>query len=170
MECKADKCHGARVSTGAAAVPSGRDLLARHPWWGQKLAERKDAVQCVRAAEGYRGRDVRPRSFAQTGNCVAVGPREDRSVRKAARAFRSSLAVDGRGETRLSQKGHGSPPRAGFPAEPWDFGERLPSEKDIGQGRVFHAQNPSPPLFLASCSRLQQRHLLQQQQQRSNSA
>lgn len=67
-------------------------LLARHPWWGQKLAERKDAVQCVRAAEGYRGRDVRPRSFAQTGNCVAVGPGRIGLSGRLPEPFQSSLS------------------------------------------------------------------------------
>lgn len=51
---------------------------------------------CVRAAEGCRGRDVRPRSFGQTGNCVAVGPRRIGLSGRLLEPF-EALATDGRG-------------------------------------------------------------------------
>lgn len=127
-----------------------------NPWWGQKLAERKDAVQRVRAAEGYRGRDVRPRSFAQTGNCVAVGPRGSVCREGCSSLPPFEALADGRGETRLSQKEHGSPPRAGFPAEPWDSGECLASGGTSNRVGCF-MRRAIAASSLASSSRLQQR-------------
>lgn len=108
---------------------------------GKKLAERKGVV-C--AAEGCRGRDVRPRSFAQTGNCVVVGLGR---IGLSGRLL--ELFADGRGETRLSQ--NMAPLRGQDSRATLDW-RALASEGDIRQGKVFHAKYHHR-FFLASAAR-----------------
>lgn len=88
---------------------------------------------------------------------VSQWGRENRSVCREGCSSLSKLsqtAVEKRG---CHRNEHGSPPRAGFPAEPWDSAERLASGGTLDRVACF-MRKAIAASFLASCSRLQQQH------------